>query len=182
MKLELNAEALIKLAEGLEESEPSKPEGDAARLALNRTLDWTYTRTVRQVSAITGMQQRRVRKVLRKVPSPAGQFSASIVGRDTFTSLKDFKARQLKAGVKAAPWKKSRLFSGTFIGPGGHVYKRTGDGHGIKKLYGPAIPNEMIRGDNMKPVLDEALGVQYPMHLEFFENRALERAKSRHNL
>jgi hypothetical protein len=85
--------------------------------------------------------------------------------------LREFAARETRKGVRARPWGVSRLFAGTFMAetPGGNVedvYKRIGGRREwrtvtdpetgktrryqtelpIEKLYGPAIPKEMVRG------------------------------------
>lgn len=181
MRLTLDTRGLSDLVKALGEL---KAEGnpDADRLALNRTLDWVYPRAIRKTAEITGMQQKRVRLVMRKLPARRGAalLQAAIVARDTFTSLKDFRPVQTKAGVVAGPWGKRRLFPHTFIGPNGHVFVRRKDGS-LHKLFGPAIPNEMIRGE-MEPVLEEARRVVFPKQLQFFRERAIDKAKSKHGV
>ena len=63
-------------------------------------------------------------------------------------SLKEFGARQTAKGVSAAPWGKRRVFPHAFIAPtlGGHVFIREGRSRlPIRKLWGPAIPREMVK-------------------------------------
>jgi hypothetical protein len=170
-------EGLLELGESAENSR---------RLALNRTLDWTYTRVVRKVTDATGIQSKRVRLIIKKFPLKAGGETAAIRARDGYTSLKDFRPHQTAKGVSAAPWGKRRVFPGTFIGPNGHVYKREksgpNSGHRIVKLWGPAIPKEMTDEKAIRPILNEAMATIFPKHLEFFLDRAEERVKSKFGL
>jgi hypothetical protein len=74
--------------------------------------------------------------------------------------MKEFTPRAEPHGVSAAPWGKRRVFLHSFFGPGGHVFVRahpnTGERRGprpvhsqlpIRKLWGPAIPKEMIKDE-----------------------------------
>jgi hypothetical protein len=179
MNLKFDLRKLRDLVEGLDDLKDEH--SNVQRLALNRTIDWLYTRVVRKLADETGMQQKRVRMVVKKIPAMKGSLEAKIVSRDRYTSLKDFNPRQTKKGVVASPWHKKHLFPHTFIGPGGHVYKRQKAG-GIKKLFGPAIPKEMIKEEVSGKLLTEAMRVQYGRHLEFFSNRAMERVKGKHGI
>jgi len=120
---------------------------------LNRVGDQVFTRVVRVLAGETGAKSSRVRRALGKWRASAGREVYRIVARDQFLSLKEFGPRQTRRGVSAAPWKKRRVFPGTFMGPGEHVFRRKGRSRlPIHKLWGPAIPREMVRGEAKKEV------------------------------
>lgn len=131
--------------------------------ALNRVGDMVYTRVIRDAADQTGAKQRRVRDVVEKKKAWASSGSVyRIVARDRTMPLRDFAARQVRKGVSAAPWNKRRIFGGTFIVASldGHVFRRERGkvvtfskgarkgkkGNPIVKMWGPAIPKEMVRG------------------------------------
>lgn len=124
---------------------------EATSRALNRTIDRARTDVTRALVSQTGLKYGRVRKATSVLRSSATSLSAELRARDGYTSLKDFAPRKTKRGVSAAPWGRRQVFDGSFIVKlyGGHVYKREGRGRfPIQKLYGPAIPNEMVMGQS----------------------------------
>jgi hypothetical protein len=173
---------LEQLREGIEQI--GFTEREAARLAVNHTLDWVYTRVVRLVSLETGMQQKYVRSALRKAPArTAADPVARIIAKGGYESLKAFHPRQTKKGVVASPWNKRRLFPHTFMLPNGHVFKHAkGDGHKLIKLWGPAIPKTMVESKETEKLVDLAMATQFPVHYQFFYDRAVEDAKRSHGL
>jgi hypothetical protein len=86
-----------------------------------------------------------------------GQYE--IICRDVTLSLKEFSPRKASLGIIANPWGKKRLFPHAFFGPGGHVFERTPSkpqrrgprpihsGLPIRKLFGPALPKEMVKDE-----------------------------------
>lgn len=81
-----------------------------------------------------------------------------IVCRDVTLSLKEFSPRSDKHGIIANPWGRRQYFRHAFFGPGGHVFMRmtkntrrgprpTHSQLPIRKLWGPAIPKEMVKGE-----------------------------------
>jgi hypothetical protein len=84
-----------------------------------------------------------------------GQYE--IICRDVTLSLKEFSPRSDGHGISAKPWGKKRYFPHAFFGPGGHVFERKQQGTShrgprpkhsqlpIHKLWGPAIPKEMVK-------------------------------------
>jgi hypothetical protein len=150
--------------------------------ALNRTGDATYTRTVRVVTDITGAQQKQIRRELKKKRSSGASSPYVIHARGPFTSLKAYRPVQRRAGVSAAPWKKRRLFPGTFIGPGGHVYRRKGEKrHPIVKLWGPAIPREMVSKVSLE-AMHETIKTVFPARVLHETTRAIDQMKARQGL
>lgn len=130
-----------------------KLEGSRARSALrravNHTGDKTFTVVRRVLAKEMGLTQADlVKRGLTRQKASEATLSYAIVGRGGFIPLKDFKARQGRRGVSAAPWGVRRMFKSTFIvrSAGGNVFKRVGKKRlPIEKLWGPAIPREMVR-------------------------------------
>lgn len=153
--------------------------------AVNRVGDQVYTRVVRDVAKQTGAKQRRVRAVVEKKKAWASSGSVyRIVARDGFMPLKDFDARQVKKGVSAAPWGKRRIFRGTFMvaGLGGNVFRRLGHRRTpIKKLWGPAIPKEMVRGETAKNAMS-LIATKLPERIIHETEFELGRIKAKHRL
>lgn len=121
----------------------------ALRRALNHTGDKAYTLVRRELSMVMGLKQADLqRRGLSRRRANSADMMYQIVGRGGFIPLKDFAARPGVRGVSAAPWGVRRMFKGTFIVGtiGGNVFKRVGKKRlPIEKLWGPAIPREMVR-------------------------------------
>jgi hypothetical protein len=149
---------------------------------INDIGDYAYPRVVRTLSQETGAQQKRVRGFLVKKRAYPERPTYQILARGEFMSLKDFKPVQRKAGVQAAPWGDKRVFPHTFFGPGGHVYKRTSSSRvPIEKLWGPAIPRQLLRGktdDVVKVVIEERL----PVRLAYQYDREVGRVKKKYRV
>lgn len=146
----------------------SKVSPQAASRALNRTIDTARTDVTRALVAQTGLKYGRVRRVSSTLRSSAASLTAELRTRDGYTSLKDFSARQTKRGVSAAPWSRRQVFDGTFMIKvyGGHVYKREGAARfPIQRLYGPAVPNEMVRGQS-RQAFYRAVETELPKRLD----------------
>ena len=125
----------------------------AIRRALNHTGAKAVTRMSRAIAAQTGAGYGAVKKALTIRQATYSRIAFEIIGRGAYLSLKEFKPNQTRKGVSAAPWNKRRVFPHTF-GPGiaklgGHVYVRTTKKRTpLKKLWGPAIPNEMVKAQS----------------------------------
>ncbi len=129
---------------------------------------------MRGLAKQTGAQQKRIRTKLNKVIASASRPEYRIVARDSFMSLKDFSPRQTSKGVSSAPWKKRRVFHGTFFGPGGHVFRRLGkDRLPLDRLHGPAIPRELLRGETRSEI-DAVIAEQLPIRMAHEITRALD--------
>lgn len=150
--------------------------------SLNDVGDQVFTAVKRSVAQQTGATAGRVAKALDKKRATPGVHVFKIVASDRFMSLKDFGPKQTKKGISSAPWKKRRVFPGTFFGPGGHVYKRTGKSRlPIEKLYGPAIPREMIR-DATAGVVLQIVNEKLPKRIEYWTMRILAQGASAQSL
>src|SRR5579885_2528284 len=121
----------------------------AVAKAVDEVGNKTKTQVVRAVAAQAGVKYGRALSVIgSRQAMGTGNGSYEIVARDVTMSLKEFAPRQAAAGVEAAPWGKRRVFAHTFIGPNGHVFVRVGKARlPIRKLFGPAIPKEMVRDE-----------------------------------
>ncbi|MGV8832548.1 MAG: hypothetical protein ACOH2N_11270 [Devosia sp.] len=129
----------------------------AYRMALNDTNKAVFTQVKRTLAKQVGVSQAAVVKhgKVRKKPASGGNLAASIESEGGYLLLKDFKPLAGAAGVKANPWAKRTLFGGTFqiARAGANVFKRTNAWNkrserfnGVEKLYGPAVPKEIVKG------------------------------------
>lgn len=146
----------------------ARVEGANARLlaqTLNRAMAPSATKVRRELADHTGAPYRRVSAVVVPYKASASNLTYQVDAKDGWMSLKDFSAREVRAGTSAAPWKKRRLFTGAFMmgGPkgrrvpiaklNGHVFVRSSKERlPIRKLWGPNIAREMIR-DGAAPVI-----------------------------
>jgi hypothetical protein len=155
--------------------------------AINSVGDRVFTAVKRTLSQETGMPSARVAKVLRKSIAVPWRPVWRLIARDRYTSLKDFRPSDRSGrGITASPWNRTRLFRGTFFGPGGHVYRRIpgrvkGERERIKKLYGPALPVEMIRGQ-AATVFEQMVEQRLPQYLAYQTDRAIGQVKARYRL
>jgi hypothetical protein len=140
----------------------------ALRRAINHTGDKARTQIGRALVKQTGLKYGKIREALHT--SRAGSsLTYLIVARDGYVSLKEFAARQTQKGVSAAPWGKRRVFPRTFIvaSLGGHVFERKGPGRfPIRKLWGPAIPVEMVK-DQTKEAFETTVEAELPGRIDY---------------
>lgn len=125
-------------------------EGQRAFVAVKRAV-----RT--QTSIPTAVVNTSMRTLRASTTSAVLEFA--IIGRGTELSLKAFKPRQFRAGVKATVWGKRQTFAGAFMGPQpgvlapklhGHVFVREGRGRmPIKRMSGPSVPKEMVKDQSL---------------------------------
>jgi len=134
---------------------------DALRRAINRTGDMAFTLVKREVARQMGIRVGKAADQMRRRRANYGSLTYSIEGRGGFIPLKEFEARKTRKGVSARPWLLRHQFPHTFFVAklGGNVFKRVGDKvevlrgphagkmrQPIEKLWGPALPREMVRG------------------------------------
>lgn len=156
---------------------------------LRRIGDMTKTRVVRLLAEETGLPQKRIRSVMQVRIGGTNEPRYEIKFRDQFLSLKEFdpvwdltKNEGRGVGVRARPWGKRRVFPRTFLGPGMHVFVRFGkERQPIKKLWGPAIPRQVIIGQTKPIVQDLARTHLVPRYLHEI-NYELGRVKKKHGL
>jgi hypothetical protein len=129
---------------------------EAARVmarALNRGGDTARTQVKRSLVAQTGIKYGLINKAVTTIPATPGRLEYSLVAQGNETNLNLFGAKQGKRGVSAAPWKKKRVFKGTFIVPayGAKVFRRETDARGpLDPLWGPNIARELIRSPTIE--------------------------------
>jgi hypothetical protein len=136
--------------------------GNQAPHAIRRAVNWTgdkaRTRVVRTLAKQTGAKYAAVRRAIKTRRANYGRMDYVITSFGGFISLKEFGPRQRLDGVSAAPWGRRIVFKHAFISAamGGHVFVRELSGDKrvprlpIKKLWGPAIPREMLKGETEK--------------------------------
>lgn len=133
--------------------------------ALNKTGDVVYTAVKRRLTKTTSIPYGRINKVVSKRSARPGHEVVTIGAKAEATSLKDFAPKQQRKGVRAKVWGRSQLYRRTFIGPGGHVYKRTtGKRLPIEKLFGPVVANELVRKETAS-IAAKIVTAKYPGHL-----------------
>lgn len=179
--IRVDVSQLERLVPALQELSAAQRERVIPR-ALNDVMDGVYTRVVRILAEETGAQQKRVRGIMRKRPARPGILKAEIVARDEFMSLKDFRPSQRKAGVSASPWGERKVFPRTFFGPGGHVYKRISSSRlPIERLYGPAIPRQMLRGKT-EEIVHEVVQARFVPRLSYWTDKETGRIKAKYRV
>jgi len=191
--LDIDARSLAKLAPAFGELS-SFQQSEVLPRAINSVGDRVRTALKRTLADESGMPAGRVDKVFSVQIATGGRPLWRLRVRDQWTSLKDFKPRQTKRGVSAAPWHKRRVFPGTFIGPGGHVFKRVGEPvlmlsgryagqrrQRIKKLYGPNLPLQVIRG-RAGDVFHQVARERLPQYLAYQSDRVLGKVKAKYRL
>lgn len=124
---------------------------DAKRIfmrALNRGGNQGRTQVRRSLVAQTGIKYGLINKAVLDTRATPGDLSYSLIATGGETNLSLFNATQRKKGVSAAPWKKRRIFKGTFIvgAYAGKVFRRKTDERGpLAPLWGPNIAREIVR-------------------------------------
>lgn len=142
--------------------------------AINRTTTTAHGRVIRALGKQISLPQRIIRRsVSRTLTSTKG--NGTLEGRITAVggpiSLKYFKARQFSFGVKAFVQGSWRQYQSAFMGPrpgviaprlNGHVFVRTSAARfPIEMLFGPAIPDELIRGESVR-VFEHTVATMLP--------------------
>lgn len=87
----------------------------AAMRAINRVLKTLRTRAGRDIAKEMGVTQRVVKSETTIRRASRSRLEGTLEMRGDPLNLIRFKARQLKAGVSAAPWGNRRVFMGAFI-------------------------------------------------------------------
>jgi len=119
----------------------------AMRRAVNRAGDSARTKVKRQVAKQMGLPQKRTVANIDTTRADYSSLSYTIIGKRRFILLTEFKARQTRRGVSAAPWANRSLFRGAFFAYGkSSVFRRVGGERGpIKSLWGGSVHRELAR-------------------------------------
>lgn len=130
---------------------------DAKRIfmrALNRGGSQARTQVRRSLVAQTGIKYGLIHKAVTEDKATPNKLAYSLIAVGDETTLGLFNATQRKKGASAAPWKKRRIFKGSFIigakpgdkGGGKSVYVRISDERGpLGVLWGPNIARELMK-------------------------------------
>ena len=144
----------------------------AINSAINKTATTVRKDVIRELANETGIQAKVLRQGINILRSTVSTLTASIRARGKAFNLIRFKAHQTKKGVSAAPWKKRRIFKGTFIGNQGRtVFKRTSKKRlPIEPVFGPSIPREFVKEKFQK--IMQSTGIKrfnelFPKELDF---------------
>ncbi|PTW53907.1 minor tail protein Z (GPZ) [Breoghania corrubedonensis] len=171
---------VVRLAAAARNTLGSNKARAAFRRGINRTGDKTFTIVRRVVAKQVGLSQSKVTKKggLQRIRANYQALEYLIISRGGFISLKEFKARQVRRGVSAAPWGKRQVFKSAF-GPrigalGGHVFHRTSaDRFPIEKMWGPAVPKEIVKDESRK-AFDETAARELPPKIEHEIRRLMQ--------
>jgi hypothetical protein len=142
--------------------------------ALNRQGDKARTEVRRALAAQLGVGVRIVRRAMRtkRAFAKTGRLEYEIESTGKPLSLTYFKARQTLKGVSAAPLNQRQLFAKSFNTGGsfkkgrkpvmgGHVFIRTTSKRWpVEKLYGPSVPEQMVRGASLAAFESAAAGLE----------------------
>lgn len=169
VRVRVQGDGLIRFAEA---AELLASEAKARRVyvrAIDHTGRKAFTAVRRAAAKQVGLTNRRLTELGRLKFASArhsiGNPQAEINSTGKHISLKEFRPTQLRAGTKASPWGRRQLFDGAFIFaghrgsgqrmPGGHVFvnsgklnPRSGRRNLPVMLWGPAIPNEIVKGES----------------------------------
>jgi hypothetical protein len=166
MKIDVDATSMLKLEEATARA------GKNAPLAIRRALNWTGERAATQVTRTlakqTGTKYGTVKAALVRIPAGFARLTYTIRAAGGFLSLKEFSPRQTAKGVSAAPWGKRHVFPHAFILSklGGHVFVRTSSKRfPLKKLWGPALPAEMVKSAS-KQVFEDTVARVLPARVD----------------
>lgn len=168
-------------------------EGEAHKAfarAINRVTKTVESRVVRAVAKQSSIKVAVIRRSIKtQLVSPNIRHGHALEGKVIATGrpipLKDFGAKQFSWGVRARVWGRVQRFPGTFIFSGtyrsgkpvgsGHVFHRlTRDSNPIEVMYGPSVPEEMIRDESAR-VFHQTVGSMLPARISHEIQRLLPR-------
>jgi len=145
----------------------------AMRMAVNDAGNGARTQVVRTLARQMGVPVTTVRQSLTTIPATPRDLVYELGSVGGYLSLSSFDAQQRRAGVSARPWGRRRIFRGTFIIPrfGGHVFRRTTRARfPIQRLWGPAMPQELVRG-TVPNVFEREVRQRLPVRLRHHLDR-----------
>lgn len=176
LRITVDARQLLRMAETFRKAGVETRPAEAR--AINHTGDKTRTRVIRALVKQMGTTYGVVNKALgRPIRANPASLAYVIRVKGPALSLKEFKARPTRKGVSAAPWGTRRVFPHSFIAPsmGGHVFVRTSRARfPVKKLWGPAVPNELVRNQS-KAAFEATVATELPARLAYELGRILGR-------
>jgi hypothetical protein len=126
--------------------------------ALNREGDKVRTAVRRALRQQTGAKAALITRQTRSFRSSFSNLVYTIEARGDFLGLSHFNPRQFRYGVRAKPWGRFQRFEGAFVINSLHdnvFVRETSARFPIKKMFGPAIPKEMVQHET-KRVFEES--------------------------
>jgi len=154
--------------------------------AVNHVGNKGYTAMARATARQAGLKVGDTKKVMKKRLAHAGDPTFRIIARGAHFPAYKFAGRQTRKGASAAPWRKRRVFPGTFVArmASGHVgiFRRLSSRRlPVKELWGPAVPVEMMKTEP-KAVFERLVATDLPKRLEHELTREVDRIKARHGV
>lgn len=128
-------------------------EGNARRAfarSMNHVGRRGFTALKRTLRRQTSIKAGTISRAMAFRPARVNSLSFTIEGSGNAIPLRDFGARQFGYGVRARVWGRSQRFAGAFIveSLGGNAFVRTSRARlPIRKMFGPSIPNEMLKDE-----------------------------------
>jgi hypothetical protein len=163
--------------------------GDAHKAlaqAVNRVTTTVQGRVIRTIAKQSSIKSATVRRSIQRElvkPGSGKALEGKIIATGRPIPLDEFNARQLSWGVRAKVWGRVQRFPGTFIFAGtyrsgkavgnGHVFHRaTRDSNPIEVLYGPSVPEEMVKDESAK-VFQSTVAMMLPVRVAHEVGRLL---------
>lgn len=114
--------------------------------AVNRATTGARAEAAREVARETGLKVRDVRQASTLKRARAADIEARVEVRGKPLNLIRFRARQVKGGVRAKAYGRSRLYRGMWIGNNGRtVFVRTRrGGRKVRGAFGPGIAKTFL--------------------------------------
>ena len=116
--------------------------------ALNSEGTKVRTQVRRALTQQTGAKAALISSETRTIRSSFANLSYTIEARGDYLGLSHFGPRQFGYGVRAKPWGRWQRFESAFLvgSLANNAFVREGKARlPIKKMFGPAIPKEMVR-------------------------------------
>ena len=128
-----------------------------AKRAFNRALNSEgnkiRTQVRRALREQTGARANLINRETRSYRSTFSNLVYRIEARGNYLGLSHFSPRQFRFGVRAKPWGRFQRFDGAFLvgSLGNNAFVRTTAARfPIKKMFGPAIPKEMVKDESAR--------------------------------
>lgn len=128
-------------------------EGEARRafsMALNKEGRKSFTLLRRSLAQQSSIPRSAVNAATRFTSATRATMSTVTVGSGRHLPLSFFGAKQFSYGVRAKIWGKAQSFRSAFVVKryGGGVFKRAAKSRfPIEQLWGPSVPQEMLRDE-----------------------------------
>lgn len=116
--------------------------------ALNSEGSKVRTQVRRALRQQTGAKAALINRETRSIRSTFSNLTYTIEARGDYLGLSHFNPRQFAYGVRAKPWGRWQRFDSAFLvgSLAGNAFVREGSARlPIRKMFGPAIPKEMVQ-------------------------------------